>query len=337
MPTKKQGEKGTSSNYPPDTRAKKSKRNKGKRPITPGAKYLPDDWIRHYSLPASEGHETLSVPSDFANVSVTHSDKVIRRIFHGLFTEFLKSVRKRQSHTFRAPATGLDMKVVGAALNQKINESGDEAAAYADLAVTTLKEKLVYALYSFSDQLLLQAVIATLDELLKGGHISLSKNFHLKEIWSEYLSSYERAAKTHWAPMARGQRANWPPAKLLALARAYESNQALARRLQRIYESKDSRRWRGGQWKSEVRREFGAAYDWILDLVPTKKEKYVASLLTSKQFGLYKSESRNGVAGIDRRLKEADALIERMDQPDVHIPPYDEDAEETKVTILDDE
>jgi hypothetical protein len=337
MPTKKHGEKVRGANEPSVSRAQKSKTKKRGRPVAPGAKYLPAERIGDYSLPASEGHETLSVPSDFATVSLTYSDKVIRQIFHGLFTEFLKSVRKRRSHTFRAPATGLDMKVVGAAHDQKINESGDEAAAYADLAVTALKEKLVYALHSFSDQLLLQAVIATLNGLLKGGHLSLSENFHLKEIWSEYLSSYERAAKAHWAPMARGQRAYWPPAKLLALARAYESNRALARGLKGVYESKDSRRWREGQWKTEVRREFGAAYDWVLDRVPTKKEKYIASLLTSKQFGLYESESRDGVAGIGKRLKGATALIERMGQPDLHIPPYDEEAEESKFTILDDE
>jgi hypothetical protein len=337
MPTKKQHEKGRAANEPFAARSKKSKTKKKERPRMPGAKYFPAKRITYNSLPASGGYEFLSVPSDLTGLASVYNPEVIRQIFHGLFAELLKSVSQGQSHTFRAPETGLDMKVMGIALDQTVGEFVDEATFYADLAVAIFKEKIVYALNSFSDQLLLQVIIATLDRLLKGGRISLSENFHLKEIWHEYLSSYEKAMKAHWAPMARGQRTNWPPVKLLALAKAHESNEATAKRLLRVYESKDSRRWRTGLWKDEVRREFDGSYDWVLDQIPTQKEKFIALLLTSKQFGLYKSETRNGVAGIGKRLREAAEIIERRDHPDDHIPPYDEDVEESSFTIVEDE
>jgi hypothetical protein len=337
MAIKKRGEKDERTPDSSGAPARRSKGKKRRRPRPPGAKYLPDKSIDQYTLPASEGYETRSVPSDFATVSLTYSPKALRQTFRDLFAEFLKRARRGRPHTFRGPATGLDLKVTGVAIEQTSAESDEEASSYADLALNVFDEKIVYALYSFSDQLLLQVVVATLAELHKEGYVRLSETFHLKEMWREYLSAYEQAAKAHWAPMARGQRAGWPRLKLLKLAEAHRFNEAKARRLWDIYRSKKLRRWRDGGWKDEVRRELGDAYDWVLGNIPEKDEAGIALLLSSREFGLYEGEEKDGVAGIAKRLKEANEMVERTSRPDDYTPQYDEEAAESKFTILVDD
>lgn len=331
---KKSARKIGAANKSPHPSAKKSQR---KRQTEPGAEAPPSERIQHYSLPASGKHKTVSVPSDFATVSLTYDPESIRQTFNTIFEGFLKHVQKRQSYIFEGSATGLEMLVEEVNLKKQVDESQDRASSYADIAMSVFGEKLVYALLSFSDQLLLQIIISTLDKLKREGYIKLSKSFNLREIWKKYLASYEKAAKAHWAPMTRGQRVKWPPMRLLKLAKTHESNESTARRLWDIYRSNASRRWRGGQWKEEVRRQFKGAYDWVLDEIPQKKEKGIALLITSKQFGLYESNIKDGVPGIIKRLEEAKRLIEQRSQIDDHTPKIDEDAEDTNFTILEDD
>jgi hypothetical protein len=335
MPSKKKRtRKIGAANEPSTSSVKKSQK---KQSAGPGAKYLPVERIRHYSQSSAEGHVTLSVPSDFATVSLTYDPKSVRLTFSAIFEGFLQHVEKRLSHTFQGSATGLDVKVTGISLKKKVTELPNEVASSVDIAMAVFNEKIVYALHSFSDQLLLQIIISTLNELQRIGHIKLSGSFNMREVWGKYLASYEKAMKAHWASMTPGQRVKWPPMRLRELAKAHKLNEVTARRLRSIYTSKASRRWREGEWKDEVRRQCGSRYDWILDDVHRKKERVIALLITSNQFGLYESNIKDGMPGIIKRLEQAKRLTEKSGQTDDHISPFDEDAPDSNFTILEDD
>ena len=291
-----------------------------------------------------DGGITRSVPTDFASFSIHYDPQNIRQTFHAVFSELLALTAREEPYIFRGPATGLDLKIAGVTLIEELKTetattepdsllanpaAGSSATSpYAELAKEIFEQKIVYALASFSDQIMMQVIIATIHELNEKGYISLSKGHELKAIWEQFFSSYQKATKSHWAPMKPGRKNVWTKVNLKKLAKAHSLNEELAITLKNIYESKDTRRWRGREWVKQVRREYGDIYDWVLDLVPGSDYKDVALLLSSKQFKLYfvdeeGTEDKDGKPGIYARVLEA----RKVAGQETHEPEYSEDDE----------
>jgi hypothetical protein len=349
MPTtKNKATKKQRSKKAPETPNKSSKDGLSKKQKSKvsarRAKYLPKEWIKNYAPDMPDGGITRSVPTDFASFTIYYDPQNIRQTFHTIFSDILARTGREEPYIFRGPSTGLDMKIAEVTLIEELKAEpattetdsllADPAARssatspYAELAKEIFEQKIVYALASFSDQIMMQVIIATIHELNEKGYISISKGHELKAIWKQFHSSYEKATKAHWAPMKPGRKNVWTKVNLKRLAKAHSLNEKLAIKLKNIYESKDSVKWRDGEWVKQVRREYGDIYDWVLYQVPGSDYKDVALLLSSKQFKLYfveeeGLEDKDGKPGIYARLLEA----RKVAGPETHEPEYSEDDE----------
>jgi hypothetical protein len=347
-PTKKKAIKKQASKKSPETPNKSSKGDSGKKKKSKSsarqAKYFPEEWIENYAPDMPDGGITRSVPTDFVSFSIYYDPQNIRQTFHTIFSELLSRTGREEPYIFRGPSTGLDMKIARVTLIEELKAEAattetdsllanpatgsSSTSPYAELAKDIFEQKLVYALASFSDQIMMQVIIATIHELNEKGYISLSKGHELKAIWEQFFSSYQKATKSHWAPMKPGRKNVWTKVNLKKLAKAHSLNEELAIKLKNIYESKDSVEWRRGEWKEQVRREYGDIYDWVLYQVPGSDYKDVALLLSSKQFELYFAdeeglEDKDGKPGIYARVLEA----RKLTGLETHEPEYSEDDE----------
>jgi hypothetical protein len=301
-----------------------------------GAKYFPseDEGINNYTQEAKGGGISRSVPTDFATFSVYYNPQNVLQTFDAIFSHLLAQAGEKKPYSFQGLATGLDMKITGISVIEELEEEAEPAyidpeegpatSPYTHLAMKIFEQKIVYALSSFSDQVMMQVIIATINELNKSGHITLSATHSLKEIWDHYFSSYRKAMQANWAPQKPGRDKEWPPVKLRKLAKAHSTNEHVARKLKSIYESRGLKEWRDREWKNQVRLEYDDLYDWILYAVPGSDIDEIALLLSSKQFNMYKSENQDGVSGIYARLLKARKLTAQV----THDPTYSEEEED---------
>jgi len=291
-----------------DKKKVKKSENKKNAPREQAAEpeYPHKDQIEQFRPTPTRRHVSVSVPTGNFMVSLGYDPKELRQFFKSLFSGFLQSITDNGRHTFVGPAGRLETEVVGARLPKKTKGVNKKAFAYAKLAMREFDQKVAGALFSYSDQLILQCVIAVLYSMIEVGAIELERRAFLK-VWRTYLSSYEAEAKAQWSHLRPGKEKKWTEQRLLKLFLFNERQKKIARRLKEIREGKKN-------WKKSIRDKYGDKYDFIFDQLAVETVKDLSLMLTGVHFGLLDMDSQAGIPGLKRRLAEGGALMEERER-----------------------
>ncbi len=256
------------------------------------------DWLDTVRVDTNDGRQVVA-GDDFAYGSITYDESKLRRTLEKIFSEFVKHAVVQLPYTFQSPRGNLKMVAERIVYDAKIANPNEQVQKSVDIAARNFDHKLPDAIRTFIDQLILQAVIATLDELERSGAINFESKSGLRNIWLSYLEAYEKETKHLWAPRKPGKLPRVSKADI-ELLRFYDRQVEIAHF---VINSRGKRKNVDDKWRREVQEHLGNIDEWTYTLVLENRESEdVALTLTGRHLGLNKKQSRDGADNLKRRL-----------------------------------